>query len=56
MAYFNGLVNASLKQTRDGRRACYPWGVLGKGILVPDVASEHKLRKLVKIFTCACCR
>lgn len=50
IAYFDGLVNASFKQTRDGRTAYYPWGVLGKGILVPDAAFEHKLRKLLKNF------
>lgn len=50
MAYFDGLVNAAFKQTRDGRTAYYPWGVMGKGILVPDAVLEHKLRKLLKTF------
>lgn len=50
MAYFDGLVNASFKQARDGRTAYYPWGVLGKGILVPDAAFERRLRRLLKSF------
>lgn len=50
MGYFDGLVNAALKKTEDGKVAYYPWGVMGKGLVIPDEAHERKLRKFIKAF------
>ena len=50
MSYFDGLVNAAFKKTEDGKVAYYPWGVMGKGLVIPDEAHEHQLRKFIKAF------
>lgn len=50
MSYFDGLVNAAFKKTEDGKVAYYPWGVMGKGLVIPDEAHERQLRKFIKAF------
>ncbi|PFH11665.1 hypothetical protein BCF11_4120 [Collimonas sp. PA-H2] len=48
MGYFDGLTNASFKKSQDGSTVFYPWGVLGKGRILPDEAAEAKVRGFVK--------
>ncbi len=47
MGYFEGLADASFKQDSNGNNVFYPWGVLGKGRVLPDEATKLKLRKIV---------
>ena len=50
MSYCDGLVNAAFKKTEDGKVAYYPWGVMGKGLVIPDEVHERQLRKFIKAF------
>jgi hypothetical protein len=47
MGYFDGLADASFKQDSNGNSVFYPWGVMGKGRILPDEATKTKLRKFV---------
>jgi hypothetical protein len=44
MGYFAGIADASFKQDSSGNHIFYPWGVLGKGRVLPDEASKTKLK------------
>ncbi len=47
MGYFEGLADASFKQDSNGNNVFYPWGVLGKGRVLPDETTKTKLRTFV---------
>ena len=47
MGYFEGLADASFKKDSNGNNVFYPWGVLGKGRVLPDEATKIKLRIFV---------
>lgn len=47
MGYFEGLADASFKQDSNGNTVFYPWGVLGKGRILPDESTKTKLRKFI---------
>ncbi len=47
MGYFDGLTNASFKKNEEGKTIFFPWGVLGKGRILPDEATETKVRAFV---------
>jgi hypothetical protein len=47
MGYFEGLADASFKKDSNGNNVFYPWGVLGKGRVLPDEATKIKLRMFV---------
>jgi hypothetical protein len=47
MGYFEGLADASFKEDGNGNNVFYPWGVLGKGRVLPDEATKIKLRIFV---------
>ena len=47
MGYFEGLADASFKEDSNGNSVFYPWGVLGKGRVLPDEATKIKLRTFV---------
>jgi hypothetical protein len=49
-SYFEGLIEGSFKTAADGQRLFYPWGVLGKGYVLPDARTEQRIRKLLKIY------
>ncbi len=36
LGYFDGLTNTSFKTDEKGNTIFYPWGVLGKGYILPD--------------------
>src|SRR2546423_6289468 len=44
MGYFDGLASGSLKKDGEGRTVFYPFGVLGKGRVLPDEAAEQRVR------------
>jgi hypothetical protein len=47
MGYFEGLADASFKEDSNGNSVFYPWGVLGKGRILPDEATKTKLRNFI---------
>jgi hypothetical protein len=44
MGYFEGLTNASFKKDQEGKTIFFPWGVLGKGRILPDEPTETRVR------------
>ncbi|MDT7519216.1 hypothetical protein RAE19_10910 [Rhodoferax sp. TBRC 17660] len=44
MGYFQGLTNASFKKDQKGNTVFFPWGVLGRGRVIPDEPTETKVR------------
>lgn len=42
MGYFEGLTNGNFKKDRDGNTIFFPWGILGKGRVLPDEQTEKK--------------
>lgn len=50
MGYFDGMARAIFKRDESSRTVFYPWGVLGKGRLLPDEAAEMKVFRFVKLF------
>ena len=49
-SYFEGLIEGSFKTAADGQHLFYPWGVLGKGYVLPDAQTEQRTRKFLKIY------
>jgi len=47
MGYFEGLTNGSFKKNSDGNTVFFPWGVLGRGRVLPDEPTETKVRAFV---------
>jgi hypothetical protein len=45
MGYFRTLGNSSFKIDKCGNTIFFPWGILGKGYLLPDKKTEEKIRK-----------
>lgn len=44
MGYFDGLVDAGFKKDEAGNTVFYPWGVLGKGKIIPNDEAKKVLR------------
>jgi hypothetical protein len=47
MGYFEGLTNSSFKKDKDGNTIFFPWGVLGKGRVLPDEPTETRVRVFI---------
>ncbi len=47
MGYFEGLTNASFKKNSDGTSIFYPWGIFGRGLVIPDDQGEERLRSFL---------
>lgn len=45
MGYFEGLADASFKTDARGRHLFYPWGILGKGFVMPDPETYRAQRR-----------
>ena len=50
MGYFDGLASAIIKKDKDNNSVYYPWGVLGKGYLLPDAERETAIKNMVILF------
>jgi hypothetical protein len=50
MGYFDGMASAILKRDESGGTVFYPWGVLGKGRLLPDEVAEKRVFRFVKLY------
>lgn len=47
MGYFNALASGIIKKDLQNRSVYYPWGVLGKGYVIPTEAKETDIKNLV---------
>ncbi|MQR00634.1 hypothetical protein [Glaciimonas soli] len=47
MGYFDGLTSKNFKKDKNGNTLFFPWGVLGKGRVLPDDAAETRVRGFV---------
>jgi hypothetical protein len=50
MGYFDGMASALFKRDESGGTVFYPWGVLGKGRLLPDEEAEKRVFRFVKLY------
>jgi hypothetical protein len=50
MGYFDGLASAIIKKDKDNQPVYYPWGVLGKGYVLPDAERETAIKNMVILF------
>jgi len=50
MGYFDGLIDGSMKEDEHGRTVFYPFGVLGKGKVIPSDEEKQDLRNFIKRF------
>ena len=50
MGYFDGLASSIIKKDKDNNPVYYPWGVLGKGYVLPDAERETAIKNMVILF------
>jgi hypothetical protein len=50
MGYFDGLASAIIKKDKNNNSVYYPWGVLGKGYILPNAEKETEIKDLVILF------
>jgi hypothetical protein len=48
--YFEGLTNGNFKKDKAGNTVFFPWGVFGKGKVLPDEQTETKVRGFVGLY------
>jgi drug/metabolite transporter (DMT)-like permease len=51
MGYFDALAASNFKTTPDGRRLFYPWGIWGRGYLIPSDEHYERLLGRIKTYT-----
>jgi len=47
MGFFRRLTDSSFKTDSDGKTIFYPWGVFGKGYVLPSKEYEEKIRSFL---------
>jgi hypothetical protein len=50
MGYFDALTSSYFKTGQDGRKLFFPWGVIGRGYVVPSEEHYERLRKPLKLY------
>jgi hypothetical protein len=50
MGYFDGLTDGLFKSDHEGKTLFYPWGVLGKGFILPNSDKKQEIRRFVKLY------
>lgn len=50
MGYFDGLASGIIKKDKNNNSVHYPWGVLGKGYVLPNAERETAIKNLVILF------
>jgi hypothetical protein len=50
MSYFDRLNSVYFKTARDGRKLYFPWGLWGRGYVVPSEQDYERLRRQLKTF------
>ena len=48
--YFNALVSGYFKPAADGRMLYFPWGIVGKGYVIPSQQKYDRLHRDLKIY------
>lgn len=48
MGYFDGLTDGAFKEDDEGNSIFYPFGILGKGRVIPNKDEKEKLRNILK--------
>ncbi len=48
MGYFDGLTNGILIKDKNGNTVFFPWGILGRGRILPDEPTETRVRGFVR--------
>ncbi len=50
MGYFDGLASGIIKKDVNNNSVYYPWGILGKGYVLPNAERESAIKKMVILF------
>ena len=50
MGYFDGLASGIIKKDKDNNPVYYPWGILGKGYVLPSAERETAIKSMVILF------
>ena len=50
MGYFRTLTNSSFKLDSEGNTIFFPWGILGKGYVLPNNEIEENIRKFLTAY------
>jgi hypothetical protein len=50
MGYFDALTSSYFKTGQDGRKLFFPWGVIGRGYVIPSEEHYERLRKPLKLY------
>lgn len=50
MGYFGGLGSGIIKKDKANQPVYYPWGVLGKGYMLPSEEREPEIKNMVILF------
>lgn len=53
MGYFEAISNSGFKRDEHAMTVFYPWGVLGRGRVLPDAETETQLRRFVRYYNMA---
>ena len=48
MGFFDAIADYSFIETKNGRVTFYPWGVFGRGCVLPTEEKHHEIRRFVK--------
>lgn len=51
MGFFKRLTDSSFKVNGQGNTLFYPWGILGRGYILPDIETEKKDSKIYNILS-----
>jgi hypothetical protein len=50
MGYFDGLASGIFKKNKDNQSVYYPWGMMGKGYILPNAERESAVKNMVILF------
>lgn len=54
MGYFDAFINSLVKTGKDGRKIFYPWGIMGRGYILPSEEDFLRIRKNLIIYFITC--
>ena len=54
MGYFDGLASGIVKKDKNDKLVYYPWGLLGKGYVLPNTERETAIKNMVILFYQIC--
>lgn len=50
MGYFEGLTDINFKTDDEGKTLFFPWGVIGRGYVLPDESKKQQIRRFKRIY------